>query len=295
MGKKAGAALAVLIFGATVWVLFRPIGGPDLITPRLIEFLRPPGPALAVETARVSVAVASFTAGREKAANVALMERITREAVEEHPDLDLIVFGEASLGLYHSESNPHAYQVRIAEPIPGPTSEWFSALARELQIYIAYGFIESAADTLFNTLVVIGPSGQILARHRKMLLHWIDELNGITRAPPNYEVVRVGELRLGLAICADANSAWLNREYQAAKIDALIYSVTSKVPPTARILKSWPYSRMYNAWILAANRSGTEGDQTYPGTVFVSDPTGRVRAIDNVDNGYVYAVIGRFD
>ena len=241
----------------------------------------------------MAVAVASFTPGREKAANVAVIERITRKAVEEHPDLDLIVFGEASLGLYHDGSHPHAYQARISEPVPGPTSERFSKLARELQIHMAYGFIESAADTLFNALVVVGPSGQIVAKHRKMLLHWIDELNGITEGPPNYEVVRVGDLKLGLAICADANSAWLNREYRAAKIDALIYSVTSKVPPTAKILKSWPYSRKYDAWILAANRSGTEIDQDYPGTVFVSDPTGRVRVIDDVGSGYVFAVIGR--
>jgi predicted amidohydrolase len=126
-----------------------------------------------------------------------------------------------------------------------------------------------------------------------MLLHWIDELNGVSQAPPNHQVVRVGDLELGLAICADANSAWLNMEYKAAGIDALIYSVTSNVPPTAKILKSWPYSRKYDAWILAANRSGKEADQNYPGTVFVSDPTGRVRVIDDVDSGYVYAVIGR--
>src|SRR5690606_36393020 len=110
----------------------------------------------------------------DKARNLERMERVTKRAKLEHPDLRVMVFGEASLGLYYDPSDPIGHQRRVAEPVPGPASERLGALADSLGIYLAYGAVEQAGDTLFNSLMVLDTVGQVVAKHRKMLLHHLD-------------------------------------------------------------------------------------------------------------------------
>jgi predicted amidohydrolase len=126
-----------------------------------------------------------------------------------------------------------------------------------------------------------------------MLLFALDEANGIRKAAPNAQVVDIGEFRVGLAICSDANSRWLQRQYREAKVDAVLYSVTSAVPAVARWRRYWPVARRYDAWLLAANRGGAEGRQTYPGTAFIAAPNCAMQELWKGGEGYVTAVIGR--
>jgi predicted amidohydrolase len=166
-------------------------------------------------------------------------------------------------------------------------------LAKRLGVFVAYGAIEKHLDSLYNAMIVLDTTGTIVAHHRKVLLHWIDSANGVVKADLNTQVFEIDGVRFGLSICADANSAELHAAYRTRGIDALLYSVTSAVPVTAKWLRYWPYARRYDAWIVAANRSGIEGDESYPGTVFVAAPNGRVQTIANVDDGYVTAVVSR--
>ena len=152
--------------------------------------------------------------------------------------------------------------------------------------------IESSGDTLYNSLIVLGPSGAIVGRHRKMMLHYLDVAGGITEAAPNQQVIDIDGVRFGLAICADANSRWLHRQYLDQRIDALLYSVTSAVPFVSKWLSYWPYSVKYGAWIVAANRFGREGRDQYPGTVFVSAWNGHIQALADLENDYLTSIVG---
>lgn len=134
------------------------------------------------------------------------MVRTTEDIVSPDPGVRLVVFGEAALGLYHDPADPVGYERSVAEPIPGAATDSLGALARRLRLHLAVGLIERSGDTLYNALVVIAPDGRIAGKHRKMLLFALDEANGIRKAAPNAQVVRIGELRVGLAICSDANS-----------------------------------------------------------------------------------------
>jgi predicted amidohydrolase len=58
--------------------------------------------------------------------------------------------------------------------IPGPVTDTLAAAAREHQMTIVIGVNERVNDgagrgTLYNTLLTIGPTGQILNRHRKVM------------------------------------------------------------------------------------------------------------------------------
>ncbi len=289
-GVLAGA-LVIVALGAVV-AFKRP--RPDLASPRLIDFL---GVSARVRVdslnVKVRVAVTTLPGDRRKEQNLREIESICRSAKRQHPDLALVVFAESSLGLYHDAQDPVGYQRRIAEPVPGPSTRRLGALAGALHIHIALGLVESEGDRLYNSLVVLAPSGEVIARHRKMLLHYLDERSGITEAAPNAQTFDIGGLRFGLSICADANSPRLVDEYRARNIDALVYSVTSKVPFISIWLRHWPYSKLYGSWILTANRYGTEGAEDYPGTAFVSAPNGHIQAVHAGGAGYVSTLIGR--
>lgn len=60
------------------------------------------------------------------------------------------------------------YLSKIAEPVPGKTSEMLSRCAKENQVYLVGGTLtESDSDQLYNTCLVYGPDGTMLAKHRK--------------------------------------------------------------------------------------------------------------------------------
>ena len=57
----------------------------------------------------------------------------------------------------------------LAEPIPGPTTARFCAVARELKVAIVVSLFERRAPGLYhNTAVVIGSNGEIRGLYRKM-------------------------------------------------------------------------------------------------------------------------------
>lgn len=266
---------------------------PDLIPPKITDWLWTARPAdSASMPRRMRVAVVSAEGFEDKARNLRQVEELADRIVASHPDTRLIVFGESALGRYFYPRDPVNYQARIAEPIPGPSSDALAQLAARLRVYLAIGLLESDNARRYNSLLVFGPDGRIVARHRKMLLHSFDERSGTAVAEPNAQVVDVEGFRCGLSICADANSRWLVAQYRAKAIDALIYSVTSHVPPTVRWLKYWPMSRRFGGWVLAANRYGQEDGESYPGTAFVAGPNGAIHALRE-GPGYVTAIVGK--
>jgi predicted amidohydrolase len=107
---------------------------------------------------------------------------------------------------------PHDEKVRRAEPLDGPTCRRFSDLARSLGIHLLLGsFNERSEDPArcYNTSVLFGPDGQILATYRKIHLFDIDIpevsfLESTTCLPGDRPVVVDTPFgRLGMSICFD--------------------------------------------------------------------------------------------
>lgn len=115
----------------------------------------------------------------------------------------------------------------------------------------------------------------------------------MTRAEPNAQVANVGGFRVGLAVCSDANSKWLMQQYRAARIDALLYSVTSSVPAVSSGGATAPSPGGTTPGYLPRTASVSRVRNGTPGTVFVADPNGAMHALRKEGAGYVTAVIGR--
>ena len=95
----------------------------------------------------------------------------------------------------------------LAEPVPGPSTECFGALAAELGIVIVVSLFEKRAEGVYhNTAVVLDADGSIAGRYRKM--HIPDdpgyyEKYYFTPGDLGFEPIDTAAGRLGVLICWD--------------------------------------------------------------------------------------------
>jgi predicted amidohydrolase len=93
-----------------------------------------------------------------------------------------------------------------AETIPGPSTRRFSALARQLGIWIVFGMDENRKGELYNTAVLMDPQGQIAGTYSKVhLQNWM-MASGVQHGD-GFHVwdINVGgvHVKLGIEICYD--------------------------------------------------------------------------------------------
>lgn len=89
-----------------------------------------------------------------------------------------------------------------AEPIPGPLSRRFSALAKRLRIHLVMGSIgERAGARVYNTACLIDDHGRLIGRYRKRFLWWTERAQSSPGASAPVFRTRLG--RIGLALCWD--------------------------------------------------------------------------------------------
>jgi len=90
----------------------------------------------------------------------------------------------------------------IAEPIPGPSTDYFGELAKKHDLYIVAGLAERDGPHLYNTAALIGPEGTVVGKYRKVCLTRGESASGLTagREFPVFET-RFG--KVGMMICWD--------------------------------------------------------------------------------------------
>ena len=93
-----------------------------------------------------------------------------------------------------------------AEPIPGPATDRFARLAKELGIWIIFGMDENRGGKLFNSAVLVSPKGEIKGVYSKVhLQNWMSA-SGVNNGGdfPVWEI-EIGNVRtkIGIVICYD--------------------------------------------------------------------------------------------
>jgi len=84
-----------------------------------------------------------------------------------------------------------------AVEVPGPEVAKLAQAARDCAIHVAIGINERAARSvslLYNTMLLIGPDGRLLGRHRKLVPTWAEKL---TWAPGDGAGLRVHQTAVG--------------------------------------------------------------------------------------------------
>lgn len=91
----------------------------------------------------------------------------------------------------------------LAEPLDGAQRQWLASLCTDFDVSVIGPLVEAEGDACFNTSVVLGPDGGLLASYRKR--HpWYPE----TWATPGSRPLprfTLGGLRCTLAICFDVH------------------------------------------------------------------------------------------
>jgi len=94
----------------------------------------------------------------------------------------------------------------MAEPIPGPSTEHFAALARELDVYILLGLSELRDGHLYNAMAAIDRRGEVMGVMRKVHINR-HEIPGGWRNGSEFPVWRfetnTGVFTGGIMICYD--------------------------------------------------------------------------------------------
>lgn len=159
----------------------------------------------------LKVALIQLKSGADKAANLVKVQTFVDSAVHNSTvgKIDVVMLPECF-------NSPYAVdQFReYAENIPGGESTTLlSQLAKKHGVFIVGGSIPERGedDRIFNTSLTFGPSGEILAKHRKAHLFDIDIPGGITfkelttlSAGDKATVFKLGEFgNVGLGICYD--------------------------------------------------------------------------------------------
>jgi predicted amidohydrolase len=155
---------------------------------------------------RLRVALVQLNAGSDKNANLAKIERFVGEAADAGARL-------VALPEYVTYLGPKEGFAEAAEPIPGPTTERFSRLARKHGIYLLGGSIHEQSgepDRYFNTSTLFDPHGELIAVYRK--IHLFDVRIGDNVVAAESERIVAGEEsvmaevdghRVGFSICYD--------------------------------------------------------------------------------------------
>ncbi|MBV9127488.1 MAG: carbon-nitrogen hydrolase [Verrucomicrobia bacterium] len=210
---------------------------------------------------------------------------------------NVVCLPELFASQYFCQSEDHAF-FALAETIPGPSSELFSALAAELRIVIVASLFERRAAGLYhNTAIVLDADGKLLGRYRKM--HIPDdpgfyEKFYFTPGDLGFRSFATQRGQLGVCVCWDQ---WFP---EAARLTALsgaqlLFYPTAigwhpgeKAEFGERQHASWETIQRGHAiangcFVAAVNRVGHEAPAGGPGIEFwgqsfLCDPSGQIVA-----------------
>ncbi len=95
----------------------------------------------------------------------------------------------------------HPSARKLAQSIPGPSSDVLCGAAREAGIYVVAGLTERAEARIYNAALLIDPAGTILGKHRK--INELDIALDLYSIGDRLGVVETDLGTVGLSICAD--------------------------------------------------------------------------------------------
>jgi len=196
----------------------------------------------------------------------------------------VVAFAELAFDPFYPQRYATPAELDLAEPVPGPTTDRFAALARELGVVLVLNVFERDGAATYDTSPVIDTDGQILGVTR--MVHITDyecfHEQGYyapgDRGAPVYDTA-LG--RIGVAICYDRHYPEYMRALAVAGADLVFV-------PQAGAVGEWPeglyeaemrVAAFQNGYFVAlCNRVGEEPCLTFAGESFVCDPSGVVIA-----------------
>ncbi|WP_162418038.1 carbon-nitrogen hydrolase [Cyclobacterium roseum] len=237
---------------------------------------------------RVKIGLVQLSCSADTDQNLEKTKLAIRKAASE--GAQVVCLQELFRSLYFCDLEEYE-NFALAEKVPGPSTETFSVLARELELVLVVSLFEKRAEGIYhNTTAVIDADGRYLGKYRKM--HIPDdpgfyEKFYFTPGDLGYKVFSTRFGKLGVLICWDQ---WYP---EAARITSLMGAEILFYPTAI----GWHESQdadtneeQYQAWqtiqkshavangvpVVAVNRTGMEGEVQFWGGSFVTNAFGKV-------------------
>ncbi len=209
----------------------------------------------------------------------------------------LVVLQELHCGLYFCQVE-FVDTFDLAETVPGPSTQFFGSLAKELGLVIVTSLFEKRAPGLYhNTAVVMETDGSIAGIYRKM--HIPDdpayyEKFYFTPGDLGFQPINTSLGRLGVLVCWDQWYPEAARLMALAGAEILIYPTaigyesSDSKEEQQRQFEAWQISQRAHAVanglpVVSVNRIGYEADPsgltggiTFWGRSFVAGPQGEL-------------------
>lgn len=203
---------------------------------------------------KVRLATAHFRpiGGKTALGNCKLYEPMIAEAGKQKADV--IVLGETLTYAFVGKK-----MHEVAEPIPGPSTDYFGALAKQHNLYIVAGLVERDGHLIYNTAVLIAPDGTVAGRYRKTALPRSEIDAGICPGQ-DYPVFDTRFGKLGIMICYDGFFPEVARELANRGAEVIAWPVWGCNPLLARAracenhayLVSSTYEGTASEWMISA-------------------------------------------
>ncbi|MGA2867143.1 MAG: carbon-nitrogen hydrolase family protein [Verrucomicrobiota bacterium] len=208
--------------------------------------------ALPARTVRLAAVHFRPSGGKTPLDNCRQFQPFIAEAARQKADL--VVLGETltsvSLGRQASE---------VAEPVPGPSTEYFGALAQEHLLYIVAGLLERDRHLVYNTAVLLGPQGRLVGKYRKVCLPRSEITDGVCPGS-EYPVFETRFGKLGMMVCYDGFFPEVARALANRGAEVIAWPVWGCNPLLARAracenhvyLVSSTYEDVSRNWMISA-------------------------------------------
>lgn len=257
----------------------------------------------------MKIGIIQQTCSADVEANKAKLASNIRKAASD--GAELVVLQELHNSLYFCQTE-NISLFDLAEPIPGPSTEFYGKLALELNIVLVTSLFERRAPGLYhNTAVVFEKDGSIAGKYRKM--HIPDdpayyEKFYFTPGDLGFHPIRTSVGVLGVQVCWDQ---WYPEgarlmALQGAEIliypTAIGYESSDTADEQERQREAWTTVQRGHAVanglpVVAVNRTGHEPDPsgqtngiTFWGGSFVAGPQGELLYRASVDKEEVVVV-----
>jgi N-carbamoylputrescine amidase len=221
---------------------------------------------------------------------------------------NIVCLQELFTSLYFCDVEDHE-NFKLAESIPGPSTETLSGVAKELGVVIIASLFEKRAAGLYhNTTAVLDSDGTYLGKYRKM--HIPDDPGYYEKfyftpgdASPEESGYRIFETKfakIGVLICWDQWYPEASRITALMGAEVLFYPTaigwdTNETDPNIN-------REQYSAWqtiqrshavangvhVVSVNRVGREADQQFWGGSFVANPFGSLLYLGSHDQEDVH-------
>ncbi|MEE8388742.1 MAG: carbon-nitrogen hydrolase [Acidiferrobacterales bacterium] len=243
----------------------------------------------------VTVAVVQHSCGDDYHSNLESTRAAIADAARQGARLVLLQELHSSVYFCQSEDSD---RFDLAEPIPGPTTDTLSELAKEHKIVIVGSVFERRAAGIYhNTAVVLDSDGTLAGRYRKM--HIPDdpgyyEKFYFTPGDTGFQPIDTSVGKLGVLVCWDQWYPEAARLMALHGADLLLYPTAIGWDPgdddeeKQRQLDSWQVIQRSHAIanglpLVCANRCGLEADPDgqsdgieFWGNSFIAGPQGEI-------------------